>query len=131
VPPDLILEQQLIGDPMSLSESLQNVSQRLEARAAELRQAIEAARSRTLNPHEVGDRADEAQEHSFDQVADAEIERDLAALREIDRARELIATGHYGQCTDCGAHIAVARLVAQPMATRCTACQSQAEQHHH
>jgi DnaK suppressor protein len=114
---------------MPANESLQNVSQLLDARATELRQAIESARHRTLTPHEVGDRADEAQEHSFDQVADAEIERDLAALREIDRALALITTGQYGQCTDCGAHIAVARLVAQPMATRCTACQSQAEQH--
>jgi DnaK suppressor protein len=112
---------------MSLNESLQHVSDQLDQRAAELKQAIDAARQRTVAAHEVGDRADEAQEHLFDEVADAEIERDLAALREIDRARELIAQGSYGQCTDCGAHIGLARLLAQPMATRCTQCQSAAE----
>jgi RNA polymerase-binding protein DksA len=114
---------------MSLNESLQHVSEQLDLRAAELQQSIDGARQRTVAAHEVGDRADEAQEHLFDEVADAEIERDLAALHEIDRARELIAQGSYGQCTDCGAHIGVARLLAQPMATRCTACQSAVEKH--
>ena len=38
-----------------------------------------------------------------------------------------LADGSYGECTDCGQPVGVARLLAQPAAARCIACQSKAE----
>jgi DnaK suppressor protein len=38
-----------------------------------------------------------------------------------------LATGQYGRCSDCGQHIALARLRAMPLAVRCLACQDRFE----
>jgi phage/conjugal plasmid C-4 type zinc finger TraR family protein len=57
----------------------------------------------------------------------AEIKRDLAELRELDRARERLAAGTYGVCSDCGADIPPSRLEAYPTALRCIDCQSRWE----
>ncbi|MFO6429972.1 TraR/DksA family transcriptional regulator [Erythrobacter sp. W302b] len=45
-----------------------------------------------------------------------------AEARQIRAALARIAAGSYGACANCGAEIAVARLEAQPMATRCIKC---------
>ena len=54
-------------------------------------------------------------------------ERETAELREVDAALARIAAGSYGQCTDCGVEIPLARLHAAPTAARCIACQERAE----
>jgi DnaK suppressor protein len=38
-----------------------------------------------------------------------------------------IAEGSYGECVDCDAHIAEARLKAAPEAARCIHCQEKLE----
>jgi DnaK suppressor protein len=74
-----------------------------------------------------------------DDWAQADAERDLAFALEEREAEELnaiaaalkrLASGEYGQCTDCGAAIAAARLQANPVASRCVACQERVEQAH-
>ena len=45
-----------------------------------------------------------------------------AEARQIRAALARIAAGSYGACANCGAEIPVARLEAQPMATRCIKC---------
>jgi RNA polymerase-binding protein DksA len=57
----------------------------------------------------------------------AEVQRDVAELREVNAARARLAAGAYGVCTDCGADIALQRLEARPTAIRCTECQGRAE----
>jgi RNA polymerase-binding protein DksA len=57
----------------------------------------------------------------------AEVKRDLAELREIDGARQRLAAGTYGVCSDCGADIPPPRLEAYPTALRCIDCQSRRE----
>lgn len=57
-------------------------------------------------------------------------ERETAELGAIDAALNRIEAGTYGECTDCGVHIAVARLHATPEAHRCITCQEKAEQQH-
>ena len=76
---------------------------------------------------EVNDRKDQADAASRAVIGSAEVERDLAELREIAGARERIAAGHYGECVACGTAIDQRRLQAQPAASRCIACQSEAE----
>jgi RNA polymerase-binding transcription factor DksA len=107
---------------------LPQVRHSLDERADALEQEIIAKQAglRTA-PVEAGDRKDEADASATGAVAAAEIERDLAELREIAAARVRIAEGRYGLCIDCGEAIDAARLAAQPTALRCLACQASAE----
>ena len=57
-------------------------------------------------------------------------ERELADLAAIDAALARLSAGTYGECTDCGTHIAPARLHASPEAPRCIHCQEKVEHSH-
>lgn len=59
---------------------------------------------------------------------DATINQDVEDMRDIDAARERLATGTYGRCVDCGEAIAYERLLAYPTAKRCIHCQRLYEQ---
>jgi len=74
--------------------------------------------------------------HIEDSRAQAATERELefamdehesAAIRAIDLALKRIEAGVYGDCMDCGAKIALARLKASPQSLRCIACQEKLE----
>ena len=115
---------------MPLPPSLQAVHQLLKQRAKQLEQEVSAAQARGNDDlNDVTDRKDEANDRLLAVVGNAEVERDLAELRAITLARERIADGSYGRCTDCGVDINPRRLLAQPTATRCTPCQAEAERH--
>ena len=83
--------------------------------------------SSTDDAHEVRSHADEAETERQDDVRFAEIEVDRLRLSAIEQALQRIAEGRYGTCTDCGEDIPRERLLAQPMAIRCAACQALAE----
>jgi DnaK suppressor protein len=53
--------------------------------------------------------------------------RETEELTAVEAALQRIAFGTYGECTDCGTHIAPARLQASPEAPRCIHCQENAE----
>lgn len=57
----------------------------------------------------------------------AEIQRDAAELKLLQMARKRLHEGTYGECTDCGTGIPLARLRAQPAAARCVPCQETVE----
>lgn len=80
--------------------------------------------------HEVKTHADEAEAERAADVYMAEVEVDYARLEEIERALARMEDGRYGICEDCGVEIPRARLLAQPTAVRCTACQTAAEARH-
>ena len=48
-------------------------------------------------------------------------------LREIVDAQDHLLDGRFGRCADCGMKIDPRRLLAEPAATLCVACQSVAE----
>jgi RNA polymerase-binding transcription factor DksA len=108
----------------------------LRARAAVLREEIRQALLRSDQEQyiAIAEQARDAQDDSFaDLMIDvnlAEIDRDLAELREIDVALERLAEGTYGRCEMCTEEIDRARLEAQPAAVRCLACQTEFEQSH-
>ena len=117
---------------MPLSNSLQTVDQLLEQRATQLEQEVAAAQARgNDDPNDVTDRKEEANERVLAEIGNAEVERDLAELREIALARQRIADGSYGRCADCGVDIDPRRLLVQPAAARCTRCQTEAERGPH
>ena len=61
-------------------------------------------------------------------VAIAEIDRDAAEIEAIDAALDRLDGGTYGRCVECGTAIAASRLIHQPEAARCIACQERSEQ---
>ncbi len=58
----------------------------------------------------------------------ADTDRDLDELRDVEAALSRISLGTYGTCIECGAPIALQRLVAYPTAKRCQPCQKKYEQ---
>lgn len=77
--------------------------------------------------HEVGSFADAAEGRRLDDIRFAETEIDRARLHDIEQARRRIEQGLYGLCVACGREIPRARLLAQPIAVRCAACQAELE----
>jgi DnaK suppressor protein len=109
-----------------------------DADIAELARRLEAMRQHAVDEIrdadtvvptavEVHDRADEAEGERVDELRMAEAAIDEALLRDIALAEHRIRTGDYGLCLDCGEAIPRARLLAQPTAVRCAACQSAVE----
>jgi RNA polymerase-binding protein DksA len=105
----------------------------LERRRAELEQEM---RAKLIATREVAGSAaidqiieggDYANADLLATVDIAEVQRDVAELRELNAARTRLAAGVYGVCADCGADIALQRLEARPTAIRCTDCQARAE----
>jgi len=105
------------------------LERRLRLRAQELKAQIGTVRARAgkSSAAEVGDAKDAADASAGATVADAEVERDLAELRDIDHVLTAIADGSYGVCRECGDRIDPRRLAAQPTALRCVGCQAVAE----
>ena len=102
----------------------------LERRHAELLRevaAAELARRAPIDRTEVGDREDEAVREQEGDMGEAEENRDVAELRQVEAALHRIAAGRYGECVDCGMAISLSRLFVQPAAQRCAACQAAAE----
>ena len=110
-------------------DSFKSLERRLRLRAEQLRSEMATVRGRSSEPAaaDVSDAKDAADAQAGAIVADAEVERDFAELREINVALRRIADGSYGICSDCGNRIDSRRIVAQPTALRCLECQAVAE----
>ena len=90
--------------------------------------AAAAGQDGTEAPEDPRDQADRLAHHT---VRDAEATRDHDELVAVRAALARWADGSLGECTDCGQPVGVARLLAQPAAARCIACQSKAESASH
>jgi RNA polymerase-binding protein DksA len=110
------------------ADQLDTLAGLLRQRQEQLREEIEAHRrereAASDRGGETNDQKDEAAVRQYSAIVEAEDERDMAELQNIDAALRRIAEGRYGACTDCGEPIGVQRLMAQPGALRCAACQA-------
>jgi DnaK suppressor protein len=105
---------------------------KLEQRAAQLREELRADRSKlaesqTTDPTTVLDRKDQADLAIQARLDDAEFQRDLTDLAQVEAALGRLHSGRFGLCQDCGEPIDAERLAAQPWAARCLACQARRE----
>lgn len=107
-----------------LMQAIEARERALRARIAERRDALDEV-NRPIEP--AGDDADQAFERDRLTVENDVLELHLAELAELAAARGRAAEGRYGLCVDCTAPIAAARLAANPIARRCTACQARHE----
>lgn len=69
------------------------------------------------------DTGDEALASLITDVANADVARDAAELRDILAAEGRLAADAYGICIDCAEPVPYARLRAYPAAKRCIRCQ--------
>lgn len=114
-------------DPQSLQRSARDwLTQREAALRGEIGSALQLE---ATHEREVTDQKDEAGERFQSGIASAEVERDLAELREVQAALKRLDEGRWGLCQDCDEPIDPRRLAVQPAAMRCAACQSAREQH--
>ncbi|MGH8178958.1 MAG: TraR/DksA family transcriptional regulator [Steroidobacter sp.] len=122
----MAFNQQQIGDFRS----------HLRERAAQLRGEIQRTLERSSNEShaQIAERARDAEDDSFSNlIVDlnlSEIDRDADELRRIDYALVRLHNGAYGECIDCAQSIPVARLKAEPTASRCLTCQERYEKTH-
>lgn len=77
-----------------------------------------------------GDSADEALAISLGNLSAARLEHEVRALQALEAARLRLNDKEFGLCEDCSKKIPLARLIANPAATRCIACQSHFEHTH-
>ena len=117
----------------SAQSALQGLQARLQQRAEDLRAELRAARGSAVPPaaagSEVEDLKDRATQSAADRVHDAEEQRDMSELAQVEAALARIEAGSFGDCVDCGEPIAASRLAVMPAAECCAACQSRRERH--
>jgi DnaK suppressor protein len=96
----------------------------LEARAAELREAISAGEGADapIAPDSSLGRLTRVDALQAQQMAQALIQRNREELARVTRALQRMASGDYGVCPRCGEDIADARLAAVPDALLCRDC---------
>lgn len=91
-------------------------------------QALREESSRTREPG-----ADGGEQSGADHAATVsagEMARDAEELQAVEQALDRMARGEYGACVACGEPIPLERLLANPVAVRCLACQSRHERSH-
>lgn len=93
---------------------------------AEVDAAGTAAR-RDAGGTEVHDRKDDAERGGDVALREAEAQRDVDELVAVRAALRRLDAGAYGDCADCGAPIPLQRLLVQPAAECCAACQAARE----
>ena len=117
------------------SEDLDSLRQRLLATRQSLMERIAQQRGGALGRVEAaveqfGQSEDEhAQNITERDLAFAIDEHESAELNAVQAALVRVREGTYGECSECGQAIALARLQASPEAERCVGCQTQQEQH--
>lgn len=91
-----------------------------EVHAADLSRQAQVSSSGAA---EVTTHAEGAAQYAQAEVDAAQEQRDRDELAQVDAALARLDQGVYGDCTDCGEAISLQRLMAQPAAMRCAACQ--------
>jgi|SRR6185436_13415799 len=101
----------------------------LTYRLAELRADVHAAQlarqaASSAATAEVGDRKDDAAGRASAAIDAAQEQRDRDELEDAVAALHRLDAGSYGDCASCGEPISLQRLLVQPSASRCAACQT-------
>ncbi|MCL7461930.1 TraR/DksA family transcriptional regulator [Pseudomonas sp. NW5] len=98
-----------------------NPQQHLDQLADEYQRRATAIR-RDLSGAHSADFAEQVTERENDDVLRALLAEAEDGLQQVERARQRLSAGLYGQCVQCGASIGVARLSVLPTAERCMDC---------
>lgn len=113
-------------DTTSFKATLLQQRQSLRAQLATLRGG-EVGRAQASTDHFASREDTPAAANTARDLEFAMDAHDTAEIAAIDAALQRISEGSYGECLDCGAPIAEARLHAAPEAACCIACQEKRE----
>lgn len=115
-----------------LDEMKATIEARRKALHAEIQSDIARSRSDSFKAiaGEAPDSGDQAMAALVADTDNAETNRDIRELQELDAATVRIDEGSYGICNECAEDIPIARLRAYPGAMRCITCQSVYERTH-
>ncbi|MCC6934269.1 MAG: TraR/DksA family transcriptional regulator [Candidatus Yanofskybacteria bacterium] len=75
----------------------------------------------------IGDALEDIDREVAATVSAGQLDADQRLIRSVDIALKRLAAGMYGICFDCRKPIPHRRLKANPLATRCLACQEETE----
>ena len=112
-------------------QQIRHLSELMDVRFAREISEIRTVRERTRDQRDEGvpaDWIDAALVEATLAADDAVFNQDIRDVRDIKAARDRLAAGTYGICTDCGEAITYERLLAYPTAKRCIHCQRVHEQ---
>lgn len=118
--------------PWQLTTLESRLRHRLEELHSTLRQHLAKSdddRTRLLADR-VRDLEDESVTDLLIDVDLAEVDREVAEVREVEAALGRIRAATYGVCVSCSQGIPYDRLAVQPAANRCLKCQSAHERTH-
>ena len=111
-------------------QEFETIRQSLEQQRAELIEQIrdglsdsEQHQFTAILGRSAGDSSDEALATSLADLSAARLNLEVRQWREIEAAVGRMDDPDFGICQDCGVTIPVGRLVANPAAVRCVACQ--------
>ena len=112
------------SDITAIRDQLLSRKRTLEVSATSHRDAV----ARTGHIERGGvDRGDESNQVVESGIEITQADRAVYELSLVNGALARLETGEFGICVDCGESIEGARLLANPIAKRCLACQSQRE----
>lgn len=109
-----------------LKRRLQSELHRLESGLSAELGALEQQRSDRF-PGGARDPGDESTVGQGVQLGSSVAALHSASIAQVRAALARIEEGSYGECVDCGGDVGLQRLLVQPSAARCLACQTKAE----
>ncbi|OGB97418.1 hypothetical protein A3F06_02875 [candidate division TM6 bacterium RIFCSPHIGHO2_12_FULL_36_22] len=110
-----------------ISGKLKEIQQELLRRKAALEQDLIRLSNEKLSDDQVQDAGDQAFTLTMEALRASLQNTENEEYNRIIKALEAIDEGTYGICVDCGSEISEKRLKHYPNASRCIACQEQAE----
>lgn len=124
--PMLTLEPELTVEQVARFKArLQEQVRALSAQDSELRARLAAEESVTANTFVAG--IEGAMAAEADDEVIALLQHEQTELAAVKQALDRIESGEYGQCTECGDPIGLARLEVLPEAHLCVGCQDMLE----
>lgn len=111
----------------------QALAEQLEAVTEQMRNGLSESEQHQFNAilgQAAGDSSDEALATSLGDLSAARIDHEMRRWRELKDAERRIEAAGFGECVECGGTIPAARMIANPAALRCIACQTRFEHTH-
>lgn len=109
-------------------KKLETVKKELLKRKKELEEQLKDFLRDQQPPDQTQDIGDQAQSLSIETLKLSLQDAELHEYNMINKALEMIESGTYGMCVECGNPISEKRLKLYPNATRCLSCQEMAEE---
>lgn len=114
-------------DKSAIRAALEQERQRLQSALRAAQEESGQTQYAELLGRASGDSSDEALAVTLGDISAARMDHEVRALQALEAALGRIDDKDFGQCDECGAAIPVARLIINPAATRCVACQDRHE----